>query len=112
MGSNPTGAIINTEESIMNILSTVILSVVAELSSPDYVIYPVDDIFRTVPQFTDAPYFGLGRCQRNETDSAGYVESENDRLDAIRMLIEEDLRSRGIEASVFFFNGSFIVKYI
>ena len=96
----------------MNTLATLILSVVTELSSPDYVIYPIDDIFRTVPQFTDAPYFGLGRWQRNETDSSGYVESENDRIDAIRMLIEEDIRSRGIEASVFFFDGNFIVKYI
>ena len=96
----------------MNTLATLILSVVTELSSPDYVIYPIDDIFRTVPQFTDAPYFGLGRCQRNKTDSGGYVESENDRIDAIRMLIEEDIRSRGIEASVFFFDGNFIVKYI
>jgi hypothetical protein len=48
----------------MNTLATLILSVVTELSSPDYVIYPIDDIFRTVPQFTDAPYFGLGRWQR------------------------------------------------
>jgi hypothetical protein len=96
----------------MNTLATLILSVVTELSSPDYVIYPIDDIFRTVPQFTDAPYFGLGRWQRNETNSTGYVESENDRIDTIRMLIEEDLRSKGIQASVFFFDGNFIVKYL
>jgi len=96
----------------MNTIATLILSVVTELSSPDYVIYPIDDIFRNVPQFTDAPYFGLGRWQRNETDSSGYVESENDRIDAIRMLIEEDLRLNGTEASVFFFDGNFIVKYI
>jgi len=96
----------------MNTIATLILSVVAELSSPDYVIYPIDDIFRTIPQFTDAPYFGLGRWQRSETNSTGYVESENDRIDTIRMLIEEDLRSKGIQASVFFFDGNFIVKYI
>ena len=112
MGSNPTGAIINITESMMNTIATIVLSVVTELSSPDYVIYPVDDIIRNVPQFTDAPRFSLGRWQRNETNSVGYVESENNRIDAIRMILQEDLRSKGIEALVFFFDGNFIVKYI
>ena len=96
----------------MNILSTIILSVVAELSSPDYIIYPVDDIIRNVPQFTDAPRFGLRGWSREEDTSKGYAESEENRIDAIRMLIQEDLRSKGIESSVLFFNGNFIVKYI
>ena len=112
MGSNPTGAIINTTESMMNTLATIVLSVVTELSSPDYVIYPVGDIIRNVPQFTDAPRFGLGSWSREEDTSRGYVESEEDRIDAIRMLIQEDLRSKGFESLVFFFDGNFIVKYI
>ena len=108
MGSNPTGAIINTIT--MNTIATLILSVVAELSSPDYVIYNVDDIVSSVPQFTDAPYFGLGGHVRTETEQRGYQESETERIDVIRMLIHEDFRSKGIEVLVFFFNGNFIVK--
>jgi hypothetical protein len=96
----------------MNLLATIVLSVVTELSSPDYVIYPVDDIIRNVPQFTDAPRFSLGGWSREENISKGYSESEEDRIDVIRMIIQEDLRSKGIEALVFFFDGNFIVKYI
>jgi len=97
---------------MMNTLATIVLSVVTELSSPDYVIYPVGDIIRNVPQFTDAPRFSLGGWSREEDTSKGYAESEEDRIDAIRMFIQEDLRSKGFESLVFFFDGNFIVKYI
>jgi len=94
----------------MNILSTVIFSVVAELSSPDYVIYPVDDILYSVPQFNDSPNFRLGLPLRSyENNSTGYTETKNDRIGTIRMIIQEDFRSRGIDVKVFFFNGNFIV---
>ena len=95
----------------MNTIATIVLSVVTELSSPDYVIYPVDDIIGNVPQLTDAPRFGLGGWSREEDTSKGYTESEEDRIDAIRMIIQEDLRLKGIESTVFFFDGNFIVKY-
>ena len=109
MGSNPTGAIINT--GIMNIIATLIIAVVAELASPDYVSYPVGDIILDVPQFTNSPKFGMDKFSEREHSSRGYVDSENSRIDTIRMIIQEDLRSKGIEALVFFFDGNFIVKY-
>ena len=103
----------------MNLLATMILSVVAELSSPGYVVYPVNDIITDPPRFNNAPDFQLrgdNRGQRGRRDgerrkgSRGFSQDRESRVDVIRVIIEEELASKGIEAKVFFFNGNFIVK--
>ena len=103
----------------MNLLATMILSVVAELSSPGYVVYPVNDIITDPPRFNNAPDFQLrgdNRGQRGRRDgerrkgSRGFSQARESRVDVIRVIIEEELASKGIEAKVFFFNGNFIVK--
>ena len=103
----------------MNLLATMILSLVAELSSPGYVVYPVNDIIIDPPRFNDAPDFQLrgdSRGQRGRRDgerrkgSRGFSQDRESRVDVIRVIIEEELASKGIEAKVFFFNGNFIVK--
>ena len=103
----------------MNLLATMILSVVAELSSPGYVVYPVNDIITDPPRFNKAPDFQLrgdNRGQRGRRDgerrkgSRGFSQERESRVDVIRVIIEEELASKGIEAKVFFFNGNFIVK--
>lgn len=103
----------------MNFLTTIILSLVAELSSPGYVVYPVNDIITDPPRFNNAPDFELrgdrqgnrGR-QNNERrgDSRGFSQDRESRVDIIRLIIEEELAAKGIDAKVFFFNGNFIVK--
>lgn len=103
----------------MNLLATMILSLVAELSSPGYVVYPVNDIITDPPRFNNAPDFQLrgdNRGQRGRRDgerrkgSRGFSQDRESRVDVIRVIIEEELASKGIEAKVFFFNGNFIVK--
>ena len=112
-GSSPPGAIINTPENTMHLITKLVVSLVLELSSSDHVVYPVDDLICNIPQFSDAPRFSLGGIGRGDyTNTTGYTETKEDRIDIIRMIIEEDCRSRGIAAKVFFFNGNFIVKEI
>jgi hypothetical protein len=103
----------------MNLLATMILSVVAELSSPGYVVYPVNDIITDPPRFNNAPDFQLrgdNRGQRGRRDgerrkgSRGFSQDKESRVNMIRMVIEEELASKGIKAKVFFFNGNFIVR--
>ena len=95
------------------------LSIVAELSSPGYVVYPVTDIITDPPRFNNAPDFELRgdkRGQRGRRDnerrkgSRGFAQDKESRVDVIRVIIEEELASKGIKAKVFFFNGNFIVK--
>jgi hypothetical protein len=99
-------------EILMNLLTTMILSVVMELSSPGYVVYPVNDIIMDPPRFNDAPNFQLRGNDRNNRrrGSRGFSQDRESRVDVIRTIIEEELTSRGIEAKVFFFNGNYIVK--
>jgi hypothetical protein len=99
-------------EILMDLLITMILSVVMELSSPGYIVYPVNDIIMDPPRFSDAPNFqlrGNGKNNRRR-DSRGFSQDHESRVDVIRTIIEEELASKGIEAKVFFFNGSYIVK--
>lgn len=103
----------------MNLLATMVLSVVVELSSPGYVVYPVNDIITDPPRFNNAPDFELRdnrrgsrgmRDNERREGSRGFSTNKESRIDVIRVIIEEELTSRGIEAKVFFFDGNFIVK--
>ena len=96
----------------MNLLATIILSVVAELSSPGYVVYPVNDIITDPPRFNNAPNFELRSDKRGERrkESRGFSQNRESRIDVIRAIIKDELASKGVDARVFFFNGNFIVK--
>ena len=96
----------------MNTIATIVLSLVSELSSPDYVVYPVDDILYNAPYFDNAPHFSLGVSPSERTQVTGFEQTEKDKIETLRILIEDDFASRGVSVKVFFFNKKFIVKEI
>jgi len=111
----------------MNLLATILIALISELSSPGpgYVVYPVNDIINDPPRFNDSPDFELrgnrehrghsGRFGKRDDDekreeARGFSQDEKEMIEMIRTLIEEELKARKIEAQVFFFRGNFIVR--